>query len=457
MHIIHRPSYASKYPPAQGLLLAAGQAVTGYPIVGAWLGAALASSAVCWMAFAWLPPRWAVLAGLLAALHPIMFVWSQGYWGGAVVTCGGALVLGAIPRMEKSPRTRDGLWLGIGIAILANSRPFEGLVMTVAAAATLMAGTSGRKAPGLHKSLPQTVLPVLTVLVPVACLMAYLNWRVTGNALRLPYQAHESAYAVARPFLWLTPSPIHGYRHREMENFHVGWELSAQQAQGSLDGFMAGAAAKARLLAWQFLSWPLLQLALLGAPWLARHRLMRQGMLLSTLFFLALLSETWLHAHYAAPVFGLILVLALQALRYLRVWRRQGRRSGLLCVRGGMVISLVLLGPFCDQLARERNSGWHMERARILDELQRMGGRHLILVRYQPGHSVHEEWVYNNADIDSSQVIWARSTNAEQDQGLREYCRDRRVWLLEVDERPLRLKPLPSDAAAQSHERPSRR
>src|SRR5713226_9467451 len=115
MHIIHEPSYASKYPPAQGLMLAAGQVVTGQPIVGVWLSTALASAAVCWMLLAWLRPRWALLGGLLAALHPIMLMWSQSYWGGAVAVCGGALLLGGSRRIANHPRLDDSIWTALGI------------------------------------------------------------------------------------------------------------------------------------------------------------------------------------------------------------------------------------------------------------------------------------------------------------------------------------------------------
>jgi hypothetical protein len=89
-HIIQQPTYASKYPPGQGLMLAVGQVLGGHPIVGVWISTALACAAICWMLLAWLPPLWAVLGGLLAALHPLILIhWGQHYWGGAVAVIGG--------------------------------------------------------------------------------------------------------------------------------------------------------------------------------------------------------------------------------------------------------------------------------------------------------------------------------------------------------------------------------
>ena len=98
-HVLQLPRYASKYPPAQGLLLAIGQVTTGRPIVGAWLGVALGCAAVCWMLYGWTRPIWALAGGVLAALHHGIqgggcYSWSQSYWGGGPALIGGALVLG---------------------------------------------------------------------------------------------------------------------------------------------------------------------------------------------------------------------------------------------------------------------------------------------------------------------------------------------------------------------------
>ena len=79
----------------------------------------------------WLPGRWALAGGLLAVVHPVTIDWSQNYWGGLVAVLGGALVLGAFGRIVRRPRARHGIVLGVGLGILANSRPYEGLVLSL--------------------------------------------------------------------------------------------------------------------------------------------------------------------------------------------------------------------------------------------------------------------------------------------------------------------------------------
>ena len=79
-HTIQQPTYASKYPPGQGLILALGQ-VLGHPIIGVWLSTAFACAAICWMLMGWFPARWAIVGALLAVVHPQILAWSQRYWG----------------------------------------------------------------------------------------------------------------------------------------------------------------------------------------------------------------------------------------------------------------------------------------------------------------------------------------------------------------------------------------
>jgi hypothetical protein len=73
--------------------------------------------------------------------------------------------------------------------------------------------------------------------------------------------------------------------------------------------------------------------------------------------------------------------------------------------------------------------------------LAAMPGEHLVLVRYAPEHIVHNEYVYNEADIDHAKIVWARGIPSRDLSALLAYFRNRRVWVLEPDEDPARIYP----------------
>src|SRR5438309_22563 len=157
--VIHQPTYQCYGPPAQGLFLAAGK-LMGHPFWGVWLSAAAMCAAICWMLQGWLSPSWALLGGVLVILRfGTLSYWANSYWGGAVGAIGGALVLGALPRIKKSQRIRDAVAMALGLAILANSRPYEGFIFSLPVAAALFGWMLGKKHPPFAISRRRIVAP----------------------------------------------------------------------------------------------------------------------------------------------------------------------------------------------------------------------------------------------------------------------------------------------------------
>ncbi|MGH9537582.1 MAG: hypothetical protein ACRD3H_06650 [Terriglobales bacterium] len=443
-HIVQQPTYMSMYPPAQGLVLAHGERL-GNPWIGQCLITALMCSALTWMLQGWLPPAWALFGGMLAVLRlGILSYWMNGYWSASVVALGGALVLGALPRLQRQPTIRKSIWLALGLVILADSRPYEGLLLALGVAVALMIWVAGRRRPKLSVLLGRVVAPMVIVLGIAAAATGYYYYRVTGSALRMTYEVNRAMYSQAPYFLWQAPRPEPVYHHPIMREFYER-EFRVFQQTRTLTGFIHRLDEKI-WTSWNFYLGPVLTIPLLFLPWTFRDRRMRFPLLAGALFLLGVLVETWASPHYLAAATGLLYIVLMQCMRHLRLWRWRGRQYGAAVARAIPLIccAMIVLRVSAAAAGVHVEPDWprgNLARAAILHELENSPGKHLVVVSYKPDHDLDMEWVYNAADIDGAKVVWARDMGVTDNVELLEYFHDRHAWILDADESSPRLEP----------------
>jgi len=451
IHITMQPTYMSMYFPGQGLVMAAGKVLFGHPWYGILISSALMCSAICWMLQAWLPPTWALLGGILAVLRLGLFsYWINTYAGaGAISAIGGALVLGAMPKLIKTAQFRYGLLMAVGIVLLVLTRPYEGLLLCLPVAVVLGRWLLvSKNRPAISVLIRRAAFPVALIVAAVVWL-GYYDYRVFGSPLTLPYTIARNTYATAPYYVWQPPHPVPYYRHDEMRRFYKEIEQEGYEKLHSISGFIPQTLSK---FGWSMVAF------YAGFALLPPLIMFRRVILDRRLRFFVVCLPLWLGGimigiflipHYLAPFTVVFYALGLQAMRHLRFWKLEGKPAGLTLARLTVAICIATAGlrVFAEPLhltPTEWPGGewifwWNgpghfgTERAQIVAQLEQLPGPQLAIVRYSPKHYPLDEWVCNAADIDGSKLIWAREMDGASNLELMRYYKNRKVWLVQPD------------------------
>jgi hypothetical protein len=453
--VLQEPTYSSIYAIGQGLVLAMGRVLFGHPWAGVALSVALFCSLCFWMLRAWTTPGWAFAGGVLAATQfgPLN-QWMNGYWGGAVSATAGCLVFGALPRLRDSGRTRDALLLGLGLALQLLTRPYESTLLVLCVLLFFLPVLRQRDE---WRKLARAVSVAVLVVVPAITLTLLQNKQVTGSWTTLPYVLSRYQYGVPTTFT-LQPNPV---PHRELTveqdlDYKVQVAVHGNDTD-TLKGYLIRLLERVRF--YRFFLVPPLYLAL---PFFwPRLREIRFATVAAAPLIFALGSNfyPYFYPHYIAAVTCVCVLLSIVGLERLSRLSIRGRPAGMdaavliLFLCGAHFLFWYGLHVFDNaefSVALRQFETWDLinhddaeGRIAVHRQLTQAAGQQLVFVRYWPKH-LFQEWVHNDADIDTSRIVWARDLGAAEDEKLRRYYPDRTVWLLEPDARPPRLTPYPA-------------
>ena len=458
MHVLVRPTYASKFPPGQGIALWIGWLIGGQMMLGAVLSVAAGCAAIAWALRAIVPERWAIAGGLIAATHPLLFDWQTSYWGGGVSLLGGAITIGAAARIARTLRSRragrlrvprfgglpasratggvpqdrrhilHGAALAVGLGILANSRPFEGLLL----AAVLFCWILLCVVKLAHwRTFIRAGWAFVAIMLIVAAWDGYYNWRITGSPLRMPYAEHASQYMAAPLFWWQRLPPAKHYASEVLRDFHENFERTEYAKQTTPMGYLKTLPIKIWSMIKAWLAPGALLLLLPGAAWALRRRPAARWAAAAIVLVPALemALSPWFRVHYSAVVGGAIFLLIGAAL-YEIVLR--SRAIGVAVLAIILAANLISVGLHVRQMIV---APWFagIPRQRLVDQLEALPGKHLVFIRYVPGRENLTEWVYNGADLPASKIIFARSLDAAADRRVIAHFGGRTVWGASVD------------------------
>jgi hypothetical protein len=156
----------------------------------------------------------------------------------------------------------------------------------------------------------------------------------------------------------------------------------------------------------------------------------------------AILIEGGASPHYLAPATAVLIAIVVECCRHLRASRvyivklLPAMMALVLTLRiGAQAVGLPYTQKLNFQTWCCRAPG-NSNKSRLAASLQLIPGNHLVFVRAKTDEYNLLQWIYNDADIDASRIVWARDLGPEKDAELVRYFAGRQVWMVDPNVDP---------------------
>lgn len=479
-HILVTPVYMSKFPPVQAMFLAMGQIIFGQPIYGVWISCGLFAGSLFWMLSLWSGVRWAICGTFLMFLFiGIDSYWAQSFWGGTAAAFGGSIFFGAFRNLLNRICFGNIFLLITGGTILINSRPYEGFLTMLAPLCFLLIQIIKNKT-SLSRKVKSFFLPAFLLTLISLSAMAFYNFKATGSITSFPYTVHQSQYFSTPLFVFESSSSsepeIRGTErlknlYNQISTGRLLYNLEGREIYDSKveKSIYAVLYLLAEFPAFLSTVWLTLFIYIFLIPILKKNPLLIliAGTILITVAGMSL-TNYWEKPHYSAPLTGCFYLLLIESLKYcvsFLLKKDAGTKYLLIFITAACTLTFfdwtekfyyyyhpakftaIEVNKLVELEKRKEVSFEDYGRAtyvkpEIEEYFNNSADKYLAIVSYQPDQSVHDEIVYNKADIENSKFIWANDLGKEKNCLLIKHFQERKILQFIVSPSQIKITPL---------------
>jgi MFS family permease len=328
----------------------------------------------------------------------------------------------------------------VGFLILANSRPYEGLVYSLPLFGYL-AYKLLRSRPN-RRRMAAMLLPAFAMGAAGLIAMGAYNRATTGSAIVMPYTLNHHTYWPLPFFVGQKENPDAKIDDPAFVKFFQSTAKAYDYDKTTSLSGMAEIEVGRIIRNWVFyvglaLTFPVV-VGFISS--LTQSRLYVAGFAFIAIS-MALAVCIYNITHYFAPATIAVYVFAVEGLRYMWDTTHLGERAFVIAV----CITVALTSSMPQSVTNALYTKYNIAdgREKVMRQLEREPGRYLVLVSYDlDRHYPGAELVHNGAEFGSEKILWARSKSPEADAALCAAYGDRTFVSVTTDDVKFSLKPL---------------